>query len=338
MGPLLHIRIWKRQFARALSALIIGLLLTSLTSCERPQPRPLTVGVNPWVGYDPLVLAREKHMLDPGLVKVVELSSSAETLRFLRNGLLDAGALTLDEVLRLAEDGIELRVIAVLDTSNGADLVMAGPDITDLTQLKGATIAIESSTVGALVLKGMLDAAHLQPEDVTALNIEGTQHLTALKSHRVKAAVTYEPMAGVLRAAGYRSIFDSRQMPGEIVDVLVVLEDAARERPNQVDELLSGWARGSKAMQLDPTASANLLAAGVDLSPSDYLATFGGLTFYTPDESLSLLAGTPPGIAPIADRVAETLQELGQLKNTPNWKHLLDTRPAQRAKLRENPP
>ena len=46
--------------------------------------------------------------------------------------------------------------------------------------------------------------------------------LTDAELERVAAAVSYAPMDGPIQAQGYRAIFDSRQLPGEIVDVLVV--------------------------------------------------------------------------------------------------------------------
>lgn len=325
---------WSKWGLRATQPLIAGLLLALLTACHPPPPPPLTLGLNTWVGYDPLVLAREKKLIDPKLVKVVELSSGSETLRHFRNGLLDAAAMTLDEALRLADDGIKVRVIAVLDRSNGADLVMAEPGIDQLAELKGTTIAVESSTVGTLVLQRLLKEAHLQRSDVTVLNMEAPQHLAALKSHRANAAVTYEPIARKLAAAGYHAIFDSSQMPGEIVDVLVVREKAAIDHPDQVDELLNGWTKGMEAVRADPPSAAALLSLGVELSPSAYEAALNSLTFYTPDESLALLSGTPTELSKNADRLMLTLLEMKLLREEPDWNQLLDAGPAKRAKQR----
>ncbi|MBA4260724.1 MAG: ABC transporter, partial [Comamonadaceae bacterium] len=93
------------------------------------------VGLNAWVGYDPLVLARDLHLLDVQQVKLVELASSSETLRHFRNGLIDAAALTLDETLRLADAAQDVRLVAVLSVSAGADVVMTAPEIRTPAQL-----------------------------------------------------------------------------------------------------------------------------------------------------------------------------------------------------------
>jgi NitT/TauT family transport system substrate-binding protein len=323
-----------RRWLHALGAGAAGLLLLACSPAPHP---PLTVGMNAWVGYDPLVLARDQKLIDAQQVKVVELSSSSETLRHFRNGLLDAAALTLDETLRLADEGIALRVVAVMDASHGADVVLADPRIHKLADLHGASIAVESTTVGALMLQRLLQAAGLQPTEVDVVNLEATQHLSALRTQRVSAAVSYEPVAGALRAAGFKDIFDSRQMPGDIVDVLVVRADLLQTRPAQVEALLAAWQDGLQALRDDPGAAARLLAPGTDLTPDDYLATLQRLNLYAPASSLALLSGTPPPLARDAQRLVATLQQMGLLANTPDWGQLIAPEPALRLQAKGRP-
>jgi len=331
-GRLLACKAWQVWQTAASAGLAIGVLTAwlGLTACSEPPVPALTVGMNTWVGYDPLVLARDQQLIDTQQVKVVELSSSSETLRHFRNGLLDAAALTLDETLRLADEGFDVRVVAVLDTSTGADVVLADPAIQGLAQLHGAGIAVEGTTVGALMLERLLQAAGLQQADVNVVNMEATLHLSALRSGRVGVAVSYEPVAGLLRAAGYKDIFDSRQMPGDIVDVLVVRASTLQERPAQVDALLAGWQRGLQALQERPEVAARLLAPGVELSPEDYLATLKKLTFHSTGQSLQQLSGAPPVLGQDALRLVTTLQTMGLIKAAPDWSRLLAPEPARR--------
>ena len=301
-----------------------------LQACQPAPIPPMTVGVHTWVGYDPLVLARDQGLLEAQQVKVVELSSSSETQRHFRNGLLDAAALTLDEALGLSDQGIDLRVVAVLDASVGGDAVLAGEGIRSLADLRGARIAVEGTTVGQLMLQRLLQAAGLALSDVQVVNADVNRHLSELQSGRVGAAVSHEPLASVLRAAGYRVVFDSRQMPGDIVDVLVVRTELLQTSPAQVDALLGAWRDGVQALRADPLAAARLLAPGADLQPDAYLSVLEGLQLYTPEESLQQLNGTPPPLAQDAGRLVATLQQMGRIRNAPDWSLLLAPAPAQR--------
>ncbi|MGE0426420.1 MAG: ABC transporter substrate-binding protein [Hydrogenophaga sp.] len=319
---------WSERFR---AVWVAACLSIGLSGCGEPPRPPLTVGINTWVGYDPLVLARDRGMTDRQIVKVVELISSAEALRHLRNGLLDAAALTLDETLRLADSGFDVRIIALLDTSDGADVVLAAPDVRALADLRGRSIAVEEASVGTLVLERLLKKAGLTSADVSVVKMESTQHLTALQSGRVSVAVSYAPIEGAIRRAGYRRIFDSRQMPGEILDVLVVRGEVLRERPAAVDALLAAWNGGLNVLRLDAVGAAASLGPGADLSTRDYLDVLKGLRFFSPDESLHLLAGSEPGLVGLGQPVAETLMSLGLLSKFPNWAALIDSAPAERA-------
>ncbi|MFN7122297.1 MAG: ABC transporter substrate-binding protein [Hydrogenophaga sp.] len=319
-GGWLH-RGWRTLAATALLA---------LSACGEPVVPPLTVGMNPWVGYDPLVLARDRGLTDAQQLRVVELASASETLRHLRNGLLDAATLTLDETLRLAESGVAVRIVAVLDESTGGDAVLAAPRITSPAQLKGEFIAVEDSAVGALLLQRTLQKAGLTRADVKVTNIEVARHLEALQSGQAAAAVSYEPLAGAIEAAGFRRIFDSSELPGEILDVLVVRAEVLEQRPEAVDALLRAWYAGLDLFKRDLPGAAELLARGTDLSPAAYQAVLGGLAFQSRDASARELQGDPPPLVKKASTVSDALQSIGLLLRTPRWQDLIDGAPMER--------
>ena len=317
-----------RQRAWAGALLLVASLL--LTACQPAPVAPLKVGMNSWIGYDPLVLARDRELIDRSQVKVVELSSSSETLRSFRNGLIDAAALTLDEALRLADEGQDLRVVALLDASAGADVVMARPDIKHPRELKGQTIAVESSTVGALLLYRLLQAGGLQPADVTVLNLQTGLHLEALNQERAAAAITYQPLAGALQRAGFRPIFDSSGMSDELLDVLVVRASALQRRPAQVDRLVAAWGDGLALFTQDRMNVAQEMAHGADMTPQDYLATLNGLGFYSLGDSLEELDGQVPALARNGDRLVQILLDTGAIRKAPEWRSLVDPDPVRR--------
>lgn len=327
-------RRWRGHARRWAAAAV----LLALAACSEPVTPPLTVGMNPWVGYDPLVLARDRGLTDARQLRVVELPSASETLRHMRNGLLDAATLTLDETLRLAETGSDVRIVAVIDASTGGDVVMAAPRIAKPAQLKGEFIAVEDSAVGALLLQRMLQQAGLNRADVKVTNLEVAQHLSALQSGQVAAAVTYEPLASSMETAGYHRIFDSRRIPNEILDVLVVRADVLQQRPEAVDTLLSAWYAGLHVFLLDTPGAAQSLALGTDLSPADYEAVLDGLAFFSREASASELTGSPPALVAKGQVVADALMAIGLIRQPPRWEALIDGAPIQRLQANEKTP
>ncbi len=312
--------------ARLALALIVSVLLAGCGSESRP---PIKVSLSPWVGYDPLVLARDRRLLDAELLTIVEVGATTESLRALRNGVVDATALTLDAALRLAEEGVPIKIIALIAVSSGADAVLAGPAIAAPGQLRGKRIGVEEGSVGTLMLAHLLADAGLERSDLSVVRVEASHHEDTLMSGQVDAIITFEPMQSRLLAAGYHVIFDSRRMPDEILDALVVRAEVFDARPEAVSALLDGWMAGLAAFRASPQAAAGLLANGLGMSEEEYLATFSGLRFFELDESVELLTGGLERDRNGGDLASRWLEQevIGRL---PDWRQLLAPEPARR--------
>src|SRR5215472_8140592 len=127
-------------------------LLFSLVGCMRQPESALRIGTNVWIGSEPLYLARELGRYDPSTVQLVEYPSASEVLRAFRNQAIDGMVISLDELFGLVVDGLEPRVILVVDVSNGADAVVGRQGMRSMRDLKGKSVAVESGALGAFVL------------------------------------------------------------------------------------------------------------------------------------------------------------------------------------------
>lgn len=303
-----------------ITSVIITVISSLLIACGDLQQPPVRVGINPWVGYDALVLARERGWVDAKSVQIVELMSNSESARALRNDLLDGAALTLDEALRLADAGVPVKIVAILDFSDGADAVVARAGIDAPADLAGKRIALEKTALGALLLDRVLASGGLRADQIKSFHVEASQHAEILMNGRADAVVTFEPMKSQLLEAGYHSLFDSSQVPGDVVDVLVVRADVPPER---TADLLWAWECGRRALIRQPEFAANLLAAGTDLTAAQYLTTFKGLRLLSLAQSAAWLHGPNAPLLEHADGLVKTLLRLGLLQRAPDWQTLL---------------
>jgi ABC-type nitrate/sulfonate/bicarbonate transport system substrate-binding protein len=178
---------------------------------------PFRIAANIWPGYEPLHLAAKLGYFAPLPVTVHEMPSSSASLHAFRNRTVDAAALTLDETLLLAQDGIDLRIILILDVSNGADVLMARPEITQPADLRGRRIGVENTALGAYVLSRALEQAGLLPTEVQVVSLTVDRHEEAYLTGEVDAVVTFEPVRTKLLDRGARILFDSRRLPDEIL-------------------------------------------------------------------------------------------------------------------------
>lgn len=320
----------QRNHVAAAARLPMRLLLACaacllLAGCGDAPQLPLRVGLNPWVGYDPLVLARERGLFSATKLRVVELESSSESVRQLRNGLIEAAGLTLPEAIELAASGTDVRVIAVLSLSRGADAVVARSGIRTPAQLRGARIGMEDTALAAIMLQRLLEAGGLRRDDVRLIMLPVTEHESALIGGRVDAVITFEPVISRLSTAGFNIALDSADMPGEVVDVLVVRADALAQRPDEVGMLLDAFEAGRREMITHPQEAAQGLAAGADLSIDEYAAAMQRLHIYSRAQSQVLLAGVPDAPVLGLARLASDLRASGRMMADPDWKRLFVT-------------
>lgn len=304
---------------------LLGLALAWLAACSQPQA-PLRVATIPWIGYQPLFLARDLGHYPASAIRLVELRSNTESLRAIRNRDVEAAALTLDEALLLAAEGHEIAVVAVLDCSAGADALVARPGIDSLSALAGARVGVESSANGAYVLSRVLHLAHLTPADVRIVPLGSGDQVAAFRAGEVDALVTYEPLRTQLGALGAQTLFDSREIPCEIVDVLVVLRDALRERKGQIDLLLRGWFAAVAHQAAVPAEAAARLAPRLAMQPEEYLGAVAGVELGSLGLNCVALseAANGNGLGASARQLAAVMLANGLLTGEPDLSRLIE--------------
>lgn len=298
--------------------------LLAVGACGVP---PLTrVGCIVWIGYEPLFLARDLGLLDSRRLRLVEMPSNTSSLTLLATGDLEAATLTLDECLFAREEGIDLRVILVFDYSDGADVVMARPEITRPAELKGRRIGIEETAASGLVLARLLEHAGLAPSDVEKVGLTGGRQVEAYRRNQVDALVSWEPFATQLEAQGARRLFDSRAIPGLLVDVLVARADALDAAADNFRELVAGHFRAQEHLHSVPDDALRRMAPRLHLSVPEMRAALRGIRMLDRSANRAWLMGANPGLEAAATQLGQTMLALDLLQRTPDVRDLADPR------------
>ncbi|TCK18539.1 NitT/TauT family transport system substrate-binding protein [Thiogranum longum] len=293
---------------------IAALLLVS-GGCSRPMEEPLRVGSNIWPGYESLYLARSLDLFPKQTIHLAELPSATTVMQAISAGSLDAACLTLDEVLTARSRAVDLQVLLVMDVSAGGDVILARPPIRSLGQLRGKTIAVENTAVGAILLDGALRAAGLQPEDVTLEFAGVDEHESIYQSGKVDAVVTFEPVRSHLLAQGAVPLFDSRQIPNRIIDVLVVRAEAIEKYESQLHDLVRGHFSALAYRRDHPDDADRRMAPLYGVEPEQMKTLFEGLKIPGLAENRHLLGGSPPALEATARALTEVMNRAGLLRD-----------------------
>jgi len=302
-----------------------------VAGCLSSRPEPLRTATNVWPGFEPLYAARDLGLLDPRRVHLIEASSSTEVSRMFRNGAIDAGGLTLDEAMRLADSGVDLAIVLVTDTSKGADAIVARPELTRLRDLEGRRLGLESTALGAMVAARAFELGHVDPAKVILVSLEIHEHARAFDDGRVDAVVTFEPVRSALLGRGAVSLFDSTQIPGEIVDVLVVRRRYLEQEPAIVDHLLSAWFEAASRLREQPEQILPIMAAREQMTVDAFRAALAGLDI--PDEATNReLLTDPSGLRASGARLGAVMVERGLLSRPADVDGMLEAGPLLRVR------
>jgi NitT/TauT family transport system substrate-binding protein len=284
-------------------------LAAALSACNWLNDAPVTVAAHVWVGYQPMFLARDRGWLKPDRVTLLQTHSAQESLEALRSGKSQAAAVTLDEMLTARAAGLPLTAVLVFNTSMGADMLLAEAGITALSQLKGQRIALESSSVADIMLAEILREAGLKQSDVQLLRVPVDEHPAAWHRHSADAFITYEPVAGQLLARGLVRLFDTRQIPDTVVDVLAFRSDALdSQHAEAIRHLLLAHFQALDSLVRNPQDAAYRLSARLALPAPEVLQAFKGIVLPSLQVNHRLLSGESAQLLPTARRVAEILQ------------------------------
>lgn len=276
-----------------------------------PRP-PLRVAAHAWLGYEPMFLARQHGWLDGARVRLVETPSATDSLHLLGSGLVEAAALTLDEVLRARALGLPLVVPMVFNVSAGADGVLARRPI-HLADLAGARIGVEHSAVGALMLAALLERGGLAADQVQLVSLGFHEHAAAWRAGRIDALITFEPALSELEAEGAARIFDSRALPDTIVDVLAVHPSTLVQHRAALQHLVAATLLAVHDLALNRMDAVYRIGARLKQPPETVLAGLRGIQLTDLEHNRRLLGGPQPILLERARAVATILQGAGIL-------------------------
>lgn len=290
-----------------LKILFIGL---SIFSCSLSYSQTLRVGTTLWPGYEPLYLAEEIQAYKTD-IRMIHFPSTSDVLRAFRNNTLEVAALTLDEAITLTSSNIPLDIILILDISEGADVIVGRPELKNIQGLIGAKVAVESTAVGAYTLTRALEIHNIDMNKISLINVENSSQKNAYINNVADAIVTYEPARTQLLNEGAIELFNSKEIPGEIIDVLVVHKNNLNSHSVELYDLTQGWFKALRHLKDKPEISHAFIASRMKISDQEVKESYSNLSLPTLEENKRLLSGQPAPLDQTLDRLTKYMLKSG---------------------------
>ena len=257
--------------------------LTSITGCFlfflssfplHSENKKLVVGHDLWIGYSGAFVADAKgYFEDAGLdVDFKQFPGPGDTLPALISGNLDIGLTTLHN-LALASLGQKkpLTSIYLLDTSNGADAIVAKKGIKSVKDLKGKKVAATDGEINHMMLIAALDENGMTQDDIEFVNMNADDAGGAFVAGKLDAAVTWEPWVTKSKSAGGNVIFTSADIPDTILDSVAVTPQTMKSKKAELVAFLAAIDKGVAYLRSNQDESAKIIGKVLDTPPADII-------------------------------------------------------------------
>lgn len=303
-------------------------ILVVMAGCQRADQSPLRIGFNTWIGYEAVILSDQNGFFErEGVnVHVYNFGSQYDVMRAFADGKIDIMFTSTFEVIELAARGETLKIIMVLDYSNGGDVVVAQTGFAELKDLKGKKIGAEVGSVSHFTAIKALEKAGLAEKDVTFVNISVDLAVKAFQSGALDAVATWDPYASQMTTDGAgHVVFSSREIPGQIVDVMAAREGLLRERPQDCRKAMVAYLKTLDWLKKNPRQGFPVIAKASGLSEAETLKAMDGVTLAGLDENASAFGRDADGsLLGVTRELIEFLYGKKLVANKPDATALID--------------
>jgi NitT/TauT family transport system substrate-binding protein len=205
---------------------------------------------------------------------------------------VDACVMTNMECLDMpASSGVDCTILIMGDYSNGNDAILTRDGI-GISDLPGNNICLVELSVSHYLLARCLDMNGLKESDVNLINTSDSDIGPVFLSNKSqKVVITWNPIVmEIEQAPGIRKIFTSADIPGEILDLMVVNTDVLKGNPDFGKALTGAWYEimnimSKRGPEADKALSFMAESAGASLVEyKKQLATTA--MFYTPQSAV----------------------------------------------------
>ena len=231
-------------------------------------------------------------------INIVQLNDYIESINQYTAGQFDGCTMTNMDALTIpAAGGVDSTALITGSYSDGNDGVV----------LKGADKKLSD-------LKGMsVEKAGLQEKDVKVVNTSDADIVSAFGTSGVRAAVAWNPQLSVIKKTPQTSeVFSSSQVPGELIDMMVVNTQTLKDNPALGKALTGAWFEMMAKMKAGDSQALSAMAADSGTDLAGYQAQLKTThLFWTPADTLAFISS--PDLAKTMQRVAQFSFDKGLL-------------------------
>ncbi len=305
-------RSFKQIFHALIGAVALaGLMLSPAQAAEKKDFKfawSIYVGWMPW-GYAVESGIAKKWADKYGItIEFKQFNDYVESINQYTAGAFDAVTLTNMDALSIpAAGGVDTTTVIVGDFSNGNDAIIL-KDKNKLEDIKGQNVNLVEFSVSHYLLARALESIKLAEKDVKVVNTSDADMAAAFKTPDVTSVVTWKPIVStILESPDAKNVFDSSQIPGEIIDIAVINTEVLKDNPKFAKALAGIWYETIATMKSGTESRESMAkASGTDLAGFDGMLKTTEM-FFDPKDAVTFT--TSEDLKKTTERVSNFLFE-----------------------------
>ncbi len=255
---------------------------------------PLKIGYSDWPGYTIFEVAKQKGWFkDAGVDVDLVWFDYLPSIDAFSAGKIDADCIVATDALVAGASGAKSKFVALLDYSEGSDMIVGKPGVESIKDLKGQKVGIEVTLVEHLLLLQALKANGMTQDDVTLVNTPTNNTPQTLASGQVAAIGAWYPVSGqaLKQVPGSKKLFTSADAKGLIYDVLAVNPTSYAKRKDDWAKVAGVFYKCVDYLKDEKTKddAVKIMAAKVGADATDYGTNIPGTHFLTLAEAKTAL-------------------------------------------------
>ncbi|GAA5125711.1 putative urea ABC transporter substrate-binding protein [Alloalcanivorax gelatiniphagus] len=304
---------------RILTACLSAAALLALSALPKPalaatERDDFKVCWSIYVGWIPWEYGNAQGIVDKwadkyGInIEVVQINDYIESINQYTAGQYDGCTMTNMDALTIpAAGGVDTTALIVGDFSDGNDGIIL-KDKTKLADIKGQNVNLVELSVSHYLLARALETVGMSERDVTVVNTSDADLVAAYQTKDVTSVVTWNPLlSAIAEQPGAHTVFDSSDIPGEVIDLMVVNTDTLKANPKLGKALAGAWYEITAHMADDGETGKQARAAMGEIAGTDRAGFEAQLEatrmFYKPADAVKFV--NSPDVKTTMQRVAE---------------------------------
>lgn len=273
---------------------LLTIALAGLASLAGVSAAPIKIAYSDWPGWTLLEVAKQKGWFkDAGVDVELDWFDYSPSIDAFSAGKVDAVTIVAGDALVSGASGAKSKFVCLTDYSEGSDMIVGGPDVNSIKDLKGKKVGVELTLVEHELLLQALKVNGMSQSDVTLVGTSTDKTPQALQSGQVSAVGAWYPISGqaLKTVPGSKKLFTSAEAKGLIFDVIAV-------NPTSYAQHKEDWAKIAAIFYKcvdylkDPKTqedAVKIMAAKVGADPVDYAKNIPGTHFLTVAEAKTAL-------------------------------------------------